>query len=300
MSSKTAELIEKGLLKSPPKFLETGVQYEVVMGSIAYSVAEDHSDMDVYGFAIPPRDMMFPHLQGKVLGFDDFSPKFEQVQQHHMIDPQAMGGKGREYDLVIYNIAKYFKLLTENNPNIVDSLFVPRNCVLYSTQVGELVRERRQVFLHKGCWAKFKGYAYSQVHKMRTKVPEGKRQAMTEKYGYDVKFAYHVVRLLNEVEQILVEQDLDLTRNKEQLKAIRRGEWSQQEVEDYFAKKERQLEDIYLQSNLPAKPDTPAIRQLLLDCLEHHYGSLQDCVVREDEAMQALREIEAIVQRVKR
>ncbi|MFS1525722.1 DNA polymerase beta superfamily protein [Microbulbifer sp. 2304DJ12-6] len=299
MSSKTQYLIKQGLLTSPPKFLETGVQYEVVMGSIAYGVAEDHSDMDVYGFAIPPRDWVFPHLRGEIPGFDEAGPQFEQIQQHHMIDKSGMGGKGREYDLTLYSIVKYFRLLMENNPNIIDSLFVPRNCVLYSTAVGELVRERRQLFLHKGCWARFKGYAYAQVHKMRTKVPEGGRKEIIEKFGYDVKFAYHVVRLLNEVEQILVEEDLDLARNKEQLKAIRRGEWSQQAVEDYFSDKENQLEKLYLESKLPAVPESASIKELLMQCLEQHYGSLEQCVVREDEALIALREIESITVRVR-
>ncbi len=300
MSSKTAELIQKGLLKSTPKFLSTAVQYEVVMGSIAYGVAEDHSDMDVYGFAIPPRDWVFPHLRGEIPGFDEPGPQFEQVQQHHMFDPSAVGGKGREYDVVIYSIIKYFRLLMENNPNIIDSLFVPRNCVLYSTAVGELVREQRHIFLHKGCWPKFKGYAYSQVHKMRTKVPEGKRQTMVEEFGYDVKFAYHVVRLLNEVEQILLEQDLDLARNKEQLKAIRRGEWDQAQVEQYFVDKEKQLESVYLESRLPTKPDHAAIKTLLLNCLEQHYGSIDECIVQEDAAMKAIRDIDHIIQRLRR
>ncbi|OUS30517.1 nucleotidyltransferase [Gammaproteobacteria bacterium 45_16_T64] len=298
MSSKTQYLIEKGLLKSAPKFIETGVQYEVVMGSIAYGVAEDHSDMDVYGFAIPPRDWVFPHLRGEIPGFDEAGPRFDQLQQHHMMDNSAVGGKGREYDLTLYSIVKYFRLLMENNPNIVDSLFVPRNCILYSTSIGERVRERRKIFLHKGCWPRFKGYAYAQVHKMKTKVPEGGRKKTVEKYGYDVKFAYHVVRLLNEVEQILVEQDLDLARNKEQLKAIRRGEWTQEEVECYFSDKESQLEQVYLDSTLPAMPDKAEIKQLLMDCLEEHYGSLSECVTRQDDATLALREIEAIVQRV--
>ncbi len=300
MSSKTQHLIKQGLLKSPPKFLETGVQYEVVMGSIAYGVAEDHSDMDIYGFAIPPRDWVFPHLRGEISGFDESGPQFEQVQQHHMLDKSARGGKGKEYDLVIYSIIKYFRLLMDNNPNIIDSLFVPRNCVLYSTAVGEMVRENRHLFLHKGCWAKFKGYAYSQVHKMRTKVPEGGRQAIIDEYGYDVKFAYHVVRLLNEVEQILIEKDLDLARNKEQLKSIRRGEWTQQAIEEYFTNKEKQLEQTYLDSALPALPDKAAIKKLLLECLEHHYGSLSECIVQEDEALIAIREIETIVQRLKK
>ncbi len=299
MGSVYQSLAEKGLVHHPLKFLDTAVQYEVVMGSIAYGVSNDSSDMDVYGFAIPPREYVFPHLRGEIAGFDEPGPQFDQLQQHHIVDKSALGGKGREYDLTIYSIIKYFHLLMENNPNIIDSLFVPRNCVLYSTQVGELVRENRHIFLHKGCWAKFKGYAYSQVHKMRTKEPIGNRKETIETYGYDVKFAYHVVRLLNEVEQILAEQDLDLLRNKEQLKAIRRGDWDQAMVEDYFASKERELESLYLQSTLPAKPDKVKIKELLLQCLEHTYGSLDKCIVKEDEVVRALNQIQAILDGVK-
>jgi len=298
MGSTYQSLCQKGLIQSPPKFLDTAIQYEVVMGSIAYGVATDSSDMDIYGFAIPPRDYVFPHLRGEIVGFDEQGVQFNQFQQHHIIDKSAIGGSGREYDMTVYSIIKYFRLLMDNNPNIIDSLFVPRNCVLYSTQVGELVRENRHIFLHKGCWAKFKGYAYSQVHKMKTKEPIGKRKDTIAEYGYDVKFAYHVVRLLNEVEQILTEKDLDLLRNKEQLKAIRRGDWSQVQVEEYFVSKERELESLYSKSTLPAKPDKEKIKVLLLECLEHAYGSLEKCVVVEDEAVRALGQIQTILDSV--
>ena len=121
---------------------------------------------------------------------------------------------------------------------------------------------------------------------------------MVETFGYDVKFAYHVVRLLNEVEQILAEQDLDLQRNREQLKAIRRGEWVIEQVEQYFASKERELETLYTSCKLPARPDEEKLKSLLLNCLEQHYGSLDGCVAREDEAIEALRKIDAVLQGV--
>ena len=47
-----------------------------------------------------------------------------------------------------------------------------------------------------------------------------KRQASVEEYGYDIKFGYHVVRLMLEVEQIMIEGDLDLLRNTDQLLSI--------------------------------------------------------------------------------
>lgn len=112
---------------------------------------------------------------------------------------------------------------------------------------------------------------------------------------YDSKFAYHVVRLLNEVEMILSEGTLDLQRNREQLKSIRRGDWSEQDILDYFSKKELGLEELYQSSKLRYAPDEEAIKALLLNCLEHHYGSLDKCVVKVGVAESYLDEISTIV-----
>ena len=241
--------------------------------------------------------MVFPHLRGEIAGFGDQHPRFEQWQEHHVLDKSAGGGKGCSYDLAIYSIVKYFQLCMENNPNMIDSLFTPRTCVLHCTQVGNMVRENRRIFLHKGAWHKFKGYAYSQVHKMNSKdAPVGKRQALVSEFGYDVKYAYHVIRLLDEVEQILTEGDIDLQRNREQLKSIRRGEWAQADIIAHFERKERDLETLYTNSKLPHAPDEAKIKQLLLDCLEHHYGSLVECVVNVDAAEDTLRRIRGILE----
>ena len=164
------------------------------------------------------------------------------------------------YDLTIFGIVKFFNLAMENNPNIIDSLFTPANCVLHSTRVGNLVRENRRLFLHKGAWPKFKGYAYSQLHKISIKQPQGKRAELVAEHGYDMKFAYHVVRLLGEVEQILMEGDIDLQRNNEQLKAIRRGEWTEERLRQWFADKESHLERAYAESTLRATPDEAGSR----------------------------------------
>lgn len=115
MGSTFDSLYRRGLVRGAPAFLLNNVQYEVVMGSIAYGVADDDSDMDVYGFAMPPKDDLFPHLRGEVAGFDDLQPRFTQFQQHGIMDKDALGGQGREYDITLYSISRYFRLLTENN-----------------------------------------------------------------------------------------------------------------------------------------------------------------------------------------
>jgi predicted nucleotidyltransferase len=268
------------------------------MGSVAYGVSSDTSDVDVYGWAIPPRDDLFPHLRGEVPGFGTPRPRFEQYQEHHIEDRDALAGHGRSYDLTIYGIVKFFNLAMENNPNVIDCLFTPVNCVLHSTRVGNIVREHRKLFLHKGAWPKFKGYAYSQLHKISIKQPQGKRARLVAEHGYDVKFAYHVVRLLTEVEMILTEQDIDLQRNNEQLKAIRLGEWTETRLRQWCAEKETHLERAYAESALRATPDEPKIRAVLLNCLEDHYGSLEGCIVNPDRAVEALRNIKAELERV--
>ncbi len=174
-------------LAVPPRWLPGAVAYETIMGSVAYGVSSDTSDMDVYGFCVPPKETVFPHFAGEISGFGKQIQRFEQFQQHHIADPDALGGSGRVYDLTIFSIVKFFQLAMENNPNVLDSLFTPASCVLHSTRIGEMVRDRRRDFLHRGAWHKFKGYAYSQIHKMDIKTPQAgsKRAADVEKFGFD-------------------------------------------------------------------------------------------------------------------
>lgn len=298
MASTVQRLTERSLAR-PPRWLASNVQYETIMGSVAYGVASDTSDLDVYGWAIPPRDEVFPHLRGEIVGFGRPSRRFEVYQEHHIRDADALGGRGRTYDLTIYGIVKFITLAMENNPNVLDSLFTTTECVLHSTRVGNLVRENRRRFLHKGAWAKFKGYAYSQLHKIAIKEPQGKRAELIAEHGFDTKFAYHVVRLIGEVEQILVEGDIDLQRDRELLKAIRRGEWTEDRLRAWFAAKESQLEATYAASTLRATPDEVGIKALLMESLEEHYGSLSACVVEPDRLAVSLRAIQAELDRVR-
>ena len=296
MSSRVQLLTKKGLAH-PPKWLPQNIHYEVIMGSVAYGVSSDTSDMDVYGFAIPPKEDLFPHLRGEIQGFGQQKQRFEQYQEHHLMDKDAK----QEYDFSIYSIVKFFHLCMENNPNMVDSLFVPNRCVLYSSPVAQMVRDSRKLFLHKGSYHKFRGYAYAQLHKIGTKAnsQNPKRQESIEKYGFDLKFAYHVVRLALEGEQILVEQDLDIERSREVLKSIRRGEWSEEKLRGWFGEKEKQLEELYVKSDLRHSPDEDAIKELLMNCLEHHYGSLDNAVKREVPVEKMISEIQSVLDKYK-
>lgn len=259
---------------NPPYWLPDNVMFEGMTGSVAYAVSNDMSDMDIVGFCMPPKEMVFPHLAGEIPGFGNQIQRFEQFQQHHIKKDN------REYDISIYSITKFFQLVMENNPNMIDVLFLPRRCVLHSTQMYEKIRDNRHIFLHKGSWFKFRGYSYSQLSKIRNKSNSSnpKRQASIQQFGFDCKFAYHVIRLMLEVEQILAEHDLDLQRNSDILKSVRAGEWTLDQITEWAENKEKSLETLYANSTLPARPNEAKIKTLLMECLEMHYGSLSTVI----------------------
>lgn len=303
MSNIIAELQNRNLIQ-PPSWLSSNIHYLTIMGSHAYGVADTSvkakiPDYDVYGWAIPPKAMIFKHLTGHVPGFGPEPQGFDQYQQHHIFDQDALGGKGKEWDFSIFSIVKFFELCRENNPNMIDSLFTPENCVIHCTQIGRLVRDNRKLFLSKLCWKKFRGYAASQIKKMNDKNPIGGRMEIIEKHNFDVKFAYHVIRLFDEAEQIMLEGDIDLQRAKDVMKAIRRGDWTQDQVQQWAIEKDKALEVVYSNCKLPEKPPVEPLRQLLLNCLEHHYGSIEECVSQVGWAENTLRNLDQILSEVR-
>lgn len=148
--SKIQDLTKRGLIK-PPKFLPGNVHYETIMGSVAYGVSSDTSDIDLYGFFIPPKDDIFPHLKGEIPGFGTQKQRFEQYQPDHIDDKEY----AKSYDITVYSIVKYFQLCLENNPNMLDSLFTPEDCVLSITEVGRMVKDRRKSFFIKEAGTNF-------------------------------------------------------------------------------------------------------------------------------------------------
>lgn len=245
------------------------ISYEVIMGSFAYGVSGDASDIDIVAMAIPPVNEIFPHLSGHINGFGPTPQHFSTFQQHHIKDPD---GKNREYDITIYSIIKYFDLCADSNPNMLDSLFVPDRCIVTSDNAAKILRNNKKIFLNKGAFHRFKGYAYQQMKNIQNKNPVGKRVELVEKFGYDTKFAYHVVRLVNECECILLKEDLDIEETRDQLKMVRNGEWTLEQLKKWFEDKEKSLDELYKNSKLRFAPDYVKLTELLYNCLEEKFG----------------------------
>lgn len=122
----------------------------------------------------------------------------------------------------------------------------------------------------------------------------GKRGIDVKNNSFDTKFAYHLVRLMYEVEEILTTGDLHLDKNSETLKAIRRGEWSKERIVKFFEQKEHALNEAYEESVLPYGPDEIALKKVLIQCLEHYFGSLEKCIIEPNKYKKALFEIQEL------
>lgn len=273
-----------------PSWLPDNTIFLSMVGSQAYGTANKESDNDLYGICLPKRHVLFPGLKGVIPGFDRNVESFDQFRAERIIF------KNQEYDITIFNIVKIFRLMADANPNAVELLFTSTDCVLHSTAIGQLIKQNRKLFFSKKMLHTFLGYSYAQLNKMGGKK-EGKRVKLVEQHGFDTKHAMHLVRLLLELEDVLTTGDLNLRKNSELLKAVRDGQWSQEKIVEFFTQKERYLNELYEKSNLPHTPREKEIKDLLITCLEKHYGPLDD-VVNVDKHEIALMKIKEIVDNV--
>lgn len=115
--------------------------------------------------------------------------------------------------------------------------------------------------------------------------------------GFSTKAAYHVVRLALECQEILTTGNLTLDKNAQLLKTIREGEWTFERLNQWFSDKERHLEDAYAQTKLPQTADYNSLYNLLMNCLESHYGNLDAVVVRNDRTQNLVNELQTVLSR---
>jgi hypothetical protein len=92
----------------------------------------------------------------------------------------------------------------ENNPNMLDSLFVPTQCILHSTSVGNYVRDNRKLFLSKAVYHKYRGYAHSNLSKCKTKYHE----VFNDLINYEKKYTSGVVFQFDEIKTEMINRNL--------------------------------------------------------------------------------------------
>jgi predicted nucleotidyltransferase len=96
------------------------------------------------------------------------------------------------------------------------------------------------------------------------------RSALEEKYGYDTKHAYHLVRLIRMCREILTTGKVLVKRpDREELLTIRNGAWSYEQLIEFADREEKELNDLYLTSTaLPKMPNKEKLDELCIRLVE--------------------------------
>jgi hypothetical protein len=83
-----------------------------------------------------------------------------------------------------------------------------------------------------------------------------KRAELEKKFGFDLKFATHLIRLLRTCREILETGKLLIKRpDAEELLAIRNGAWTYDQIVEFAEKEDNELNEIIKKCTLPKVPD---------------------------------------------
>lgn len=96
-----------------------------------------------------------------------------------------------------------------------------------------------------------------------------KRAEIEAEHGYDSKHAMHLVRLMRQGMEILKENEIHVYRpDREELKEIRNGAWTYEQVVEYAESCETKMKELYEESTLPKQPDRGYLDNLCCTIIE--------------------------------
>src|SRR3954447_6935132 len=175
------------------------VIYRCVIGSQAYGLAGEDSDIDRRGIYLPPAD-----LHWSLYGVPD----------------QLENDAAQE---AYWEIQKFLVLALKANPNVLECLYTPT--VEKATPLAEKLLAMRSIFLSRLVYQTYNGYVLSQFKKMQTHL----RNQGTVKW----KHVMHLIRLLLSGISTMREGfvQVHVGARRDELLAIKRGQMPWTEVE---------------------------------------------------------------------
>ena len=114
--------------------------FECISGSKAYGLDTATSDTDIKGVFVMPKD---------------------QFYGLHWVDQV----NSESNDGVYYELREFMELLAKNNPNILEMVATPKDCILFQHPLYEKIRP--EYFVSKLCKSTFAGYAMTQIKKAK-------------------------------------------------------------------------------------------------------------------------------------
>ena len=199
------------------------VIYRCVVGSMAYGLAGEGSDIDRRGFYLPPADLHWSLF--------DLPEQLEN----------------RETEECYWEIRKFITMALKANPNVLECLYTP--LVEHSTPLADELIAGRSAFLSKLIYQTYNGYVMSQFKRLEQDV----RTTGAPRWQH----AMHLIRLLMAGITALREGIIPVRveEQREHLLAIKRGELPWEEVDAWRLDLHEQFERAFESTALPDRPD---------------------------------------------
>ena len=248
------------------RIAEGGTILRVLVGSGVHGTAvEGQDDRDEMGICIEPPEY--------VVGLRPFEQYIFRTQPDG-----ARSGPG-DLDLVVYSLRKWLRLALDGNPTILLPLFVPDDEIVAVDEFGLELRANGPRFLSRRAGDRFAGYLRAQRERMlgirggrHTNRPE-----LVELYGFDTKYAMHMVRLGVQGVELLETGRITLPIAEpwlSWLRDLRQGRHTRDEALAAAAELEARLGALASSSALPPEPDRDAADRWLVDVYRRAWAAV--------------------------
>jgi uncharacterized protein len=193
--------------------------------------------------------------------------------------------KHGRHDVVFYEWGKWLHMLRKSNPNVLGTLWLhsedvlddPHQFQLDAFPAYEMLVRNRARLLSKQMYPAFIGYAKGQLYKMMHHAHQGymgdKRKQLVERFGYDVKNAAHMIRLLRMACEAFEQGTLTVRRpDAAELIEIKQGRWSLERVVEEANHLFVRAEGALQHTMLPEFPDDLFIQRMMLKGYSNSWG----------------------------
>lgn len=235
------------------------------VGSGVHGIAEGgRDDRDEMGVCLEP----YPLACGLRETFEQHILRTAAIREQRHDAPSQPG----DLDLTVYALRKWVRLALKGNPTVILLLFAPSYEVC--TAIGQQLRELAPCFASRSAGAHYLGYL--QAQRMRLLGERGQknvnRRELVERFGFDTKYAGHMLRLGYQGVEFLETGRLTLPMReaeRERCKAVRRGDVALNDILTETGQLEVHLRDLCETSPLPERPNAERVEEWMLDT---YYG----------------------------
>ena len=198
------------------------VIYRCIVGSTAYGLQQEGSDVDRRGFYLPPAEM-----EWSLAGVP------EQIETDN--------------EEAYWELEKFIRLALKANPNVLECLYSP--IVETSISPADELIEMRQIFLSQYVHRTYNAYVLSQFKKLE--------QDLRNSGQIRWKHVMHLIRLLLSGVEVLRHGlvPLRVDEYRDRLLAIRRGDFPWEEIERWRLSLHKELDEALRSTSLPEHPD---------------------------------------------